>query len=83
MRVQPGASRDEAAGIFADRVKIRVAARPVDNAANIRLAAFLAHEFEVPKKRVALISGQGHRDKRVAIERPNRLPAWLETGEKK
>lgn len=77
VRVQPGASRDEVAGTYGNRLKIRIAARPVDNAANLRLRGFLAKEFAVPPGRVRLVFGEGHRDKRVAITRPARLPAWL------
>lgn len=77
VRVQPGASSDEVAGTYGNRLKMRVAARPVDNAANLRLRGFLAKEFGVPPGRVRLVFGQGHRDKRVAVTRPARLPAWL------
>ena len=76
--MQPGASRDEVAGAYGKRLKIRDAARPVDNAANLRLTAFLAKEFGVSNARVRMFSGHGRREKRVAIEQPVRLPGWLE-----
>lgn len=80
VRVQPGAKRDQVAGPYGNRLKVRIAARPVDNSANLRLIAFLAKEFGVSNSQVRLVFGQGHREKRVAIERPARLPGWLEGG---
>lgn len=77
VHVQPGSKRDDVVGVHGDRIKIRVAARAVGNAANQRLIAFLAEEFGVPSARVTLVSGKGGRKKRLAIERPARLPEWL------
>ena len=42
LRVQPGAKRTEVAGMHGERVKIRLAAPPVDGAANDELVRFLA-----------------------------------------
>lgn len=76
-QIQPRAGRDEAAEVLGDRIKIRVTAPPAAGAANARLAAFLAREFGVPKSRVILEHGKTARMKRVRIEAPRRLPAWL------
>ena len=78
LRVQAGASRDEVAGPLGDRIKVRVAAKPVDNAANLRLASLLAAEFGVSPSQIKLLTGHSGRDKRVEIRRPARLPAWLD-----
>lgn len=77
LRVQPRASRDEIAGISDGRLKVRVSAPPVDDAANQRLKTFLAKEFGVSCGRMRIIHGKAGRYKRIAVDQPKRLPEWL------
>lgn len=74
VRLSPRASDNSLAGVSNGRVRIRVTAPPVDNAANQRMIALLAKEFGVAKSSVRLLAGAGQRDKRVAIENPRRWP---------
>lgn len=76
LRVQPRASRDAVAGPAAGRLRVRLAAPPVDGAANDRLQRFLAEAFDVPRARVTLLAGAASRNKQVAVEAPARLPDW-------
>ena len=46
---------------------IRLAAPPVDGAANEALIAFLAEVLDVPRRSIAIVSGQTSRDKRVRV----------------
>jgi len=55
------------AGMRGDSLLIRLAAPPVDGAANDALIAFLATTFGVPRRAVGIISGERGRQKRVAI----------------
>ena len=80
LRVQPRASRDEVVGVQGGRLKVRIAAAPVDNAANSRLKGFLAKEFGVTRGRIRLLSGEARREKRVAVDGPRRLPSWFSGG---
>jgi hypothetical protein len=68
VHVQPGARRSEFAGQHGERIKIRLAARAVDNKANEALVAFLAEHYRVPKNRVRIAAGLKSRQKRVVIE---------------
>ena len=68
MHVQPGAKRSEFAGKHGDRIKLRLAAPPVEGKANAALIEFLAGYFGVPKRNVSILSGVKSRTKRVAIE---------------
>jgi uncharacterized protein (TIGR00251 family) len=77
VRVQPRARRDAIAGPQGDRLKIRLAAPPVDGKANNRLVRVLADLFGVPKSDVEILSGAASRDKRVRIQRPTRLPPGI------
>lgn len=65
--VQPGAKRTELAGSHGDLRKIRVAAPPVDGAANDELVRFLAELFGLPKRNVAVVGGHGSRRKTVEV----------------
>lgn len=49
-------------------VRIRLAAPPVDGAANAALLRFLAETLEIPRSRLAIVSGATSRRKRVVIE---------------
>ena len=68
LHVQPGASRSEFAGEHGGRMKVRLAAPPVDGRANDALVEFLADYFDVPRRNVHIASGHKSRRKRVVIE---------------
>ena len=76
LHVQPGAKRTEVAGTHGDRLKIRLAAPPVDGAANDELVRFLAEAFGVPRRNVTIVTGATARRKRVRVEGATRQPAW-------
>jgi uncharacterized protein len=67
VRVQPRASRTELVGRHGDALKIRVAAPPVDGAANDTLVRFLAELLGVPRSSVAVTAGGSGRVKTVAV----------------
>lgn len=67
IRVQPRAGRTEVVGIHGRRIKIRIAAPPVDGKANTELIEFLAATFGVARSQVELLSGETSRNKRVRI----------------
>jgi uncharacterized protein (TIGR00251 family) len=46
---------------------VRLAAPPVDGAANDALIAFLSTIFDRPKRDITLVSGHTSRNKRIAI----------------
>lgn len=66
--VQPRASKSEVAGRHGDAVKVRIAAPPVDDAANEELVRFLAETLGVRRARVTVIHGASARRKQVEIE---------------
>jgi uncharacterized protein (TIGR00251 family) len=68
IRVQPRASRSEVVGTYGDAIKIRIAAPPVDGAANKELIAFLAKRLGLSKSAVQIVKGAQGRDKLVEIE---------------
>ena len=85
VRAQPGAKRTAVKGTHAGAIKIEIAARPVEGAANAALLDFLAAELHVPRRRCVLVSGETSRQKRIRIESPERahaertLASWLQT----
>ena len=77
MRIQSRAGADRICGVQAGRLKIRIAAAPVDDAANTRLKRFIAGLFGVPQASVSLLQGGRSRDKLLAIAGADRLPPAL------
>lgn len=67
VRVTPRAGRTSIAGVRGSALAIRLAAAPVDGAANEALIAFLADTFDRPRRDITIVSGHTSRDKRVAI----------------
>lgn len=65
--MQPGARRTEVAGLHGDRLKIRLAARAVDGAANEALVEFLAEVLQTRKRDIRIESGETSRQKRVSV----------------
>jgi len=65
--VQPKAARTECVGLYGDALKIRVAAPPIDGAANEALIRFLADRCGIPRARVAIQSGAEGRRKRISL----------------
>ena len=68
VRVVPRASRTEIVGAWEDGVKIRVAAPPVDGAANDELIRFLARRLGLPRAAIHIVSGATGRTKGVRID---------------
>ncbi|MFM7102686.1 MAG: DUF167 domain-containing protein [Verrucomicrobiota bacterium] len=68
LRVQPRASRTGLAGILdGQALRVRVAAPPVDSAANEALVRFLADALDLPRSAIQLRRGAASRRKEVAI----------------
>jgi len=69
VRVTPRASRDALAGLDgAGRLRVRLAAPPVDGAANDALLRFLARRLGVPRSRLRIVRGAGARNKLIEVE---------------
>lgn len=77
IRALPRAGADGVAGIAAGRLRIRIAAAPVGNAANARLVRFVAGLFGVPTSAVRLLQGGRSRDKLLAVDGAQQLPETL------
>jgi uncharacterized protein (TIGR00251 family) len=67
IKVIPRAGRTALAGTRDGAVLIRLAAAPVEGAANSALIAFLADILDIPKRNIAIVAGETSRQKRVKI----------------
>lgn len=77
VRIIPRASRDQVAGISQDRLKIKIAAAPVDGKANDALVRYLSQLFGIAKSRIDITHGHRGRVKTVRISPPPELPGVL------
>ncbi|MBI4652425.1 YggU family protein [Candidatus Desantisbacteria bacterium] len=67
IRVQPKSSRTEIYGIVNETIKLRLAAPPTDNKANLECIAFLSKKFCIPKSSIQILQGQKSREKIIKI----------------
>ena len=67
VRVVPRASRSEIVGMHDGALKVRIAAAPVDGAANAELVKLLAKSFGVAKSDIEIVAGGSSKTKRVRI----------------
>ena len=67
VRIVPRASRSEFAGVYDGALRIRIAAPPVEGAANRELIRLLAKTFRLPQNAVEIVSGAASKSKIVRI----------------
>ena len=72
VRVIPRAGRSGFAGLRDGALLVRLAAAPVDGAANDELIALVARALHRPKRDVVIISGERSRSKRIQVAGMNR-----------
>ena len=83
VRVTPGAKQTALAGLTEvdgrPALAIRLAAPPVDGAANAALICFLAEALAIPKSAVRIVSGEASRVKTVTLAGvpPERVTEWI------
>ena len=68
VRAQPRASRTEIVGEHGDALRVRLAAPPVDGAANDELVRVVAKALRVAPSRVSVVAGLSSRDKILHID---------------
>jgi uncharacterized protein (TIGR00251 family) len=67
VRVVPRASRSEIVGEHDGTLRVRVAAPPVEGAANVELVRLLARALGVPTRAVEIASGHASKTKLVRV----------------
>lgn len=66
--IQPGAKKSGYAGEFDGKAKIKVAAPPVEGAANEAVVQFFAKALKLPKSSVRICAGGLSRHKTIEID---------------
>jgi len=67
VRVTPRAGRSAISGTRDDQLLVKLAAAPVDNAANDALVGVLSEALDIPRRDVRIVSGDRSRTKHVLI----------------
>ena len=67
VRVVPGARRTQIAHTDGEQLRIRIAAPPVEGAANIELCRFLSRSFGIRERNVSIQLGMSSRMKTVRL----------------
>jgi len=67
VRVIPRARTSAFGGMRGGEIVVRLAAPPVEGAANEALLDFLSDALEIPRRAIRILSGERSRRKRVAV----------------
>jgi len=67
VHTNPGAKKAEVIELSSGVYRVKVNAKPVDGAANIRLIEILAEHFQVPFGAIRILSGATGREKVIEI----------------
>ena len=67
VKATPRASKSEIAGADPEWLRVRLQAPPVDGKANAALVELFAETFGIPKRSVAILTGDTSRLKRVRL----------------
>ena len=68
VHVVPGARENAVMGMHGDAIRVRVAARAQDGAANQALVRFVARMLRVPNRAVSITAGVTSRRKRLRVD---------------
>ena len=77
VKVIPNAKQSQIMGWENDRLKIKIAALPIDGKANQELVRFLAKTMKIKKTDVRIVSGENQRWK--TIEVPDEIKLKIES----
>ncbi len=69
LHVQPRARKNEVVGFHNGAVKLKIAAPPVDDAANRAVVEYFAAILAIPRAQLRIISGSKSREKLLHIEK--------------
>ena len=78
IHVQPGAKTTEVAGMHGDRVKVRLAAPPVDGKANKAVLAALTAALELRRGQIDIVQGDTSRTKLIEVPASSETEATLD-----
>lgn len=67
VRVTPRAAKNGICGVTGAVLRVRIAAPPVEGRANEALLRYLSEVFQVPVRRLAILHGEGGREKTIRI----------------
>ncbi|MFA5293446.1 MAG: DUF167 domain-containing protein [Phycisphaerae bacterium] len=68
IKVAPGSSRTDIAGIYNGMLKVRLSAAPEKGKANHALIKLLAEKFDIPKNQITITAGLTSKIKQVSIK---------------
>ena len=67
VQVVPRASRSEIVGEHAGALRVRIAAPPVEGAANVELVRLLARAMDVPRSAIEITNGHASKLKTIRV----------------
>ncbi|NPA74266.1 MAG: YggU family protein [Epsilonproteobacteria bacterium] len=82
IKALPNSSKNIISEIIDDKLKIKIKAPAVENAANNELVKFLSKTFKVPKNDIEFIAGQTSKHKRIKLPLNDKIEEFIKSKEK-
>jgi uncharacterized protein len=70
VHISSRAKKNQIVGRYGDRIKVQIAAPPIEGKANAELIKFFSHYFAVPQNHVQILHGSNSSKKLVVIKNP-------------
>jgi uncharacterized protein (TIGR00251 family) len=67
LKVQPGAGRTAITGVWENALKMKVAKKPEDGAANLECLAYLAKKLGVTRRSLVIVKGEFSHHKAIRV----------------
>ncbi len=75
----PNSSKNIMAEIIDDKLKVKIKAPAVENAANKELIKFFSKEFKVPKSSIEFLSGTTSKQKKLKLPINQKIEDFIKT----
>ncbi len=83
IKALPNSSKNVIAEIIADKLKVKIQAPAVENAANKELVKFFSKKFKVPKSSIEFIGGMNSKQKKLKLPINQKIEEFIKIKEEK
>lgn len=77
IKALPNSSKNSIAEVIEDKLKVKIKAPAVENAANKELVKFFSKTFKVPKSNIEFIGGMTSKQKRLKLPLNDKITEFI------
>lgn len=83
IKALPNSNKNIIAEIIGDKLKVKIKAPAVENAANKEFVKFFSKEFKIPKSSIEFVGGMNSKQKRVKLPINQKIKEFIKNKEDK